>query len=154
LQLAEECLIQAKDYSGLLLLFSSAGNPQGLLKLATVARDAGKNNIAFVCLFVLRRLEDCLQLLCDTQRLPEAAFFAHTYLPSHIAPVLALWKDDLRAKGHPVCCLSIHPIPYPAFYLSICPALPEQKAAEALADPSEYPNLFPDLDIALKVCHK
>lgn len=27
-----------------------------------------------------------------------------------------------------------------------------QKAAEALADPSEYANLFPDLDLALKVC--
>lgn len=66
-QLAEECMIQAKDYSGLLLLFSSAGNPQGLLKLAAVAREAGKNNITFVCYFLLRRLEDCLQLLCDTQ---------------------------------------------------------------------------------------
>jgi coatomer subunit beta' len=26
-----------------------------------------------------------------------------------------------------------------------------EKAAEALADPSKYPNLFPDLDIALQV---
>ena len=26
-----------------------------------------------------------------------------------------------------------------------------EKAAEALADPAKYPNLFPDLDLALKV---
>lgn len=28
-----------------------------------------------------------------------------------------------------------------------------QKAAEALADPSEYANLFPDLEHALRVCY-
>ena len=30
------------------------------------------------------RLEDCLQLLINTNRIPEAAFFARTYLPSEI----------------------------------------------------------------------
>lgn len=29
-------MIHAKDYSGLLLLFTTAGNPQGLTKLAEV----------------------------------------------------------------------------------------------------------------------
>lgn len=33
-------MIQAKDYSGLLLLFSTAGNPQGLAKLAEVCYSA------------------------------------------------------------------------------------------------------------------
>jgi coatomer subunit beta' len=39
--------------------------------------------------------------------------------------VLALWKNDLKAV--------------------------DEKAADALADPAKYPNLFPDLDVALKV---
>lgn len=67
-----------------------------------MTRTEGKNNITFVCMFLLRRLEECLELLCTTHRLPEAAFFAHTYLPSKVSEVLGLWKQDLAAKGHQV----------------------------------------------------
>eukprot|EP00123_Amoebidium_parasiticum_P009176 comp19305_c0_seq1/m.22166 comp19305_c0_seq1/g.22166 ORF comp19305_c0_seq1/g.22166 comp19305_c0_seq1/m.22166 type:complete len:898 (-) comp19305_c0_seq1:632-3325(-) len=123
--LAEECMIQAKDYGGLLLLFTTAGNVQGLSKLAEVSRQAGRNNVTFVCLFLLQRLEDCLQLLVDTERLPEAAFFAKTYLPSQITRVVQLWKEALTNAGL-------------------------KKAADALADPAEYENLFPDLELALQ----
>jgi len=63
--------------------------------------------------------------LVDTNRLPEAAFLARTYFPSKIESVLELWKKDLSTIN--------------------------EKAAEALADPSKYANLFPDLDIALQV---
>ena len=31
------------------------------------------------------RLEECLELLINTGRIPEAAFFARTYLPSQIS---------------------------------------------------------------------
>lgn len=31
------------------------------------------------------RLEDCVELLCNTGRYPEAAFMARTYLPSHVS---------------------------------------------------------------------
>eukprot|EP00124_Ichthyophonus_hoferi_P003757 Ihof_evm2s349 gene=Ihof_evmTU2s349 len=123
--LAEECMIQAKDYSGLLLLFTTAGNVKGLIKLASVTQENGNNNIAFVCLFLLRRLEDCLALLVTTDRLPEAAFFAKTYLPSHTSAIVQKWKESLMAAGL-------------------------KKSADALADPAEYENLFPDLEFAIK----
>ena len=49
------------------------------------------------------------------------------FLSIAIHSVLELWKTDLKQIN--------------------------EKAAEALADPKKYPNLFPDLDWALQVQH-
>ncbi|THU45313.1 hypothetical protein C4D60_Mb02t16520 [Musa balbisiana] len=111
LEMAEQCLSQAMDLSGLLLLYSALGDAEGINKLASLAKDQGKNNVAFLCLFMLGKLEDCLQLLVESNRIPEAALMARSYLPSKVNP----------------------------------------KAAESLADPEEYPNLFEDWQIALAV---
>jgi coatomer subunit beta' len=70
-------------------------------------------------------VEQCIDLLIETKRVPEACFLSRTYMPSRIEETLALWKKDLATVN--------------------------EKAAEALADPTKYPNLFPDLDVALKV---
>lgn len=51
-------------------------------KLADMSRDAGHNNVSFLSYFMLGETEKCLELLITTGRLPEAAFFARTYLPS------------------------------------------------------------------------
>lgn len=124
LDVAEECLTRAEDLSGLLLLYSSLGNSFGMKKLASLAQKNGKNNVAFVCLFMLGQLEDCLQLLVDSNRIPEAAFMARAYLPSKVSEIVKLWRTDLKKIN--------------------------QKAAESLADPEEYPNLFPDWHWALE----
>ena len=71
------------------------------------------------------QVEQCIDLLIETKRVPEACFLSRTYMPSRIEETLALWKKDLATVN--------------------------EKAAEALADPTKYPNLFPDLDVALKV---
>lgn len=63
--MAEDCLKQANDLSGLLLLYSSLGDAEGITELAALAKEHGKNNVAFLCLFMLGKLEDCLQLLID-----------------------------------------------------------------------------------------
>lgn len=63
--MAEECLKFAMDLSGLLLLYSSFGDSEGISKLATLAKEQGKNNVAFLCLFMLGRLEECLELLVE-----------------------------------------------------------------------------------------
>ena len=55
----------ATDLSGLLLLYSSLGDAEGMSKLASLAKEQGKNNVAFLCLFMLGKLEDCLELLVD-----------------------------------------------------------------------------------------
>ena len=65
LELAEDCLLHGTDLSGLLLLYSSIGDAQGLLKLVSLAREHGKNNIAFLCLFLLGKTEECIQLLLE-----------------------------------------------------------------------------------------
>lgn len=117
--LAQDCLHQAQDFGGLLLLASAAGNAQMVNKLGQTAETAGENNVAFLSYFTLGKLEECLEVLIRTNRLPEAAFFARTYLPSQISRVVGLWKENMSSIS--------------------------AKAAQSLADPTEYENLFPGL---------
>ncbi|PKA57196.1 Coatomer subunit beta'-1 [Apostasia shenzhenica] len=125
LDLAEECLSHALDLSGLLLLYSSLGDAEGITRLASLAKKHGKNNVAFLCLFMLGKLEDCIQLLVESNRIPEAALMARSYLPSKVSEIVEIWRNDLK-KVNP-------------------------KAAESLADPEDYPNLFEDWQVALEV---
>ncbi|CAG2256646.1 COPB2 [Mytilus edulis] len=115
--LAQECLHNANDYGGLLLLATSAGNVGMVAKLAQTAEKSGQNNVAFLSYFSLGRLEECLEVLINTGRLPEAAFFSRTYLPSQVSRVVQLWRENLGSVNN--------------------------KAANSLADPEEYENLFP-----------
>ncbi len=64
-----------------------------------------------MALFLQGKIAACIELLCATNRLPEAALFARSYCPSDVPRIVKLWKEDL-AKSHP-------------------------KAAQALADPTE-----------------
>ncbi|KAF6098981.1 COPI coat complex subunit beta 2 [Phyllostomus discolor] len=117
--LAQECLHHAQDYGGLLLLATASGNASMVNKLAEGAERDGKNNVAFMSYFLQGKLDACLELLIRTGRLPEAAFLARTYLPSQVSRVVKLWRESLSKVN--------------------------QKAAESLADPTEYENLFPGL---------
>ena len=63
-------------------------------------------------------------MLLNTGRLPEAAFFARTYLPSQVSRVVKLWRESLAKVN--------------------------AKAAQSLADPTEYENLFPGLREAFR----
>jgi coatomer subunit beta' len=92
------------------------GNSDGMAALAATAAAAGKTNVAFLALLLCGRVEECLELLISAGRLPEAAFMARTYLPSEVPRLVAMWKDDLKTVS--------------------------VKAAEALADPEKYPNMF------------
>lgn len=115
LELAQECLHHAQDYGGLLLLATSAGNATVMKQVAETADTLGRNNVSFLSYFMLGNLEKCLDILIATNRIPEAAFFARTYLPSKVSMVVNLWRELLKSKN--------------------------QKAS--LADPKDYPNLFP-----------
>lgn len=122
--LAQECLHKAEDFGSLVLLASASGNDTMMQKLAESSKSKGENNISFLSYFVLGKLDDCLQLLIETNRLPEAAFFARTYLPSKITMVVELWREELKKSN--------------------------QKAAQALADPEQYENLFTNYQDTLK----
>lgn len=82
--------------------------------------EQGKNNIAFTCLFELGAMEEAIDLLIKTDRIPEAAMLARTYAPDQISRIVKIWKSGLETKNR-------------------------KKTAESLADPAEYPNLFPEL---------
>merc|ERR1719340_108756 len=122
--LAQECLHRAQDFGGLLLLATSSGNADMVAKLGETASEAGKNNVAFLSHFILGDLERCLDVLIESGRLPEAAFFARTYLPSQVSKVLPQWKEQLAKVS--------------------------EKAGQSLADPKEYTNLFPNFNKSLE----
>ncbi|KAG0345867.1 Coatomer subunit beta' [Podila humilis] len=124
INLAEECFIHAKDLSGLLLIYTSNGNAEGMRRLAHMAKEAGKSNITFACLLSLGEVEECIDILITTERIPEAAMMARTYLPSAVPRVVQLWRESLIVAKR-------------------------SKTAEALADPSEYEDMFPDLHYGL-----
>lgn len=52
--------------------------------------------------FSLPRLDQCLELLIKTNRLPEAAFLARTYLPSQVSRVVKLWRENLAKVNQKV----------------------------------------------------
>lgn len=124
-EVCEAASVASDDLSALLLLYSSIGNLQGMERLCDLAAKGSKTNVAFVANLLLGRVEVCYDLLVSTKRLPEAAFFARTYLPSKLPEVVALWKKDLAAVS--------------------------DAAAKSLADVTANPSLFPDYGIALQV---
>ncbi len=125
LELVEAASLASHDYSDLLLLYSAVGNLTGMERLANAAAEHGKINVAFVANLLTGNVEACAELLVSTKRLPEAAMFVRTYLPSKIDEIVALWKEDLATVS--------------------------ETAAEALATPSSNPEVFPDLGIGLQV---
>ena len=142
------------------------------------AEDQGKQNVAFVCRFLLGQLDACADLLVSCGRLPEAAFFARTYLPSKTSEASAGACCCMRVRlcAHACACAALRCLPgqqrredTPPPAASSQPASPRArassqvvrlwredlarinpKAAESLADPEQYPNLFPGLDEALE----
>lgn len=124
-ELTEACSLSSDDFPGLLLLYSAVGNFEGMEELAKMAQEKGKTNIAFVSHLLTGNVEECANLLIATNRLPEAAFFARTYLPSRVEEIVSLWKKDLSKVS--------------------------ETAANSLADPASNPELFPDSDVALQV---
>jgi len=125
LDLCEAASLASQDYSDLLMLYSAVGNLAGMEKLAEEATANGKTNVGFVAHFLTGNVEACADILVQTKRLPEAALFVRTYLPSKMDEIVAMWKTDLATVS--------------------------ETAAEALATPSQNPELFPDLDIGMQV---
>jgi len=123
--LCEAASLASNDYAGLLLMYSAIGNFSGMEALAKSAEVDGKTNIAFSAYLLTGNVEACVNILISTNRLPEAAFFARTYLPSRVDEIVGLWKTDLAEVS--------------------------ESAAEALISPSDDKASFPDFDIAVQV---
>ena len=96
--------------------------------LGQTASSADKNNVAFLSSFLLGDLENCLETLIKSGRLPEAAFFARTYLPSEVSRVLPLWKSELAKVN--------------------------EKAGQSLADPDKQDSKTPKTNNTLWIIFK
>ena len=124
MDLFEDCALRSDDLSGLLLLYTSTGDAKGMEKLTSLAKEKGRNNVAFMALFYQNRLKECVELLLETQRFTEAALFTRTYLPSMTASVVTLWRADLAKDG--------------------------KRVASRIACPERNKELFPDWDLMLE----
>lgn len=99
LALAEECFTNAKDMGSLLLLHTATNNIDGLRQLTKQADAAASHNVAFSCLWHLRDVDGCIDLLIRTGRLAEAVLFSQTYRPGRCKEVVRLWKAGLEKGG-------------------------------------------------------
>ena len=120
LKLVEECLVHARSFHSLILLASASSDRELMSTIGDQSRNNGQYNIAFVSNFVLGKLDQCLDILIEHQRLPEAAFFARTYFPSQINRVVELWREKLKQINM-------------------------ERVGQSLANPIDYENLFPGL---------
>lgn len=122
--LAKECMEASEDYSGLLTLYAARADREALVALSDKSAGAHRMNTAFLSAFVAGDLERCLNILTESDRIPEAAIFARTYMPSRVAPVVDLWRASMRKAGN-------------------------VRVADALADPVAHGHLFPGFDQSL-----
>jgi coatomer subunit beta' len=114
--LLDECLTKAGDEVGSVLLRAMKGNAAELEELAD-RLEADSKNVAFTAYFAAGQYGRCIDLLLQTGKQPEAAMMARAYAPARMEECARKWKEALTAKG-------------------------EQRIAETIALPSEYPNLF------------
>jgi coatomer subunit beta' len=129
LLLAAECMGRARDYSGLLVLASSSGSSHLMDKLANDAHTANEDNISFFAHLLTGNIDSCLNVLIENDRLPEAAFFAHTYCPTKVPLVVSQWREKASRS---------------------LAGVSQKNIGESLADPIKYENLFPGYDESLK----
>ena len=94
--IAEDCMLKAKDFNGLLLYYSCICNREKLGNLAETAETAGYYNVAYSSYFLLNSLEKCLDILVKSHKYPEAALFCRTYYPSKLAETLDLWNREIN----------------------------------------------------------
>ncbi|ETO24862.1 hypothetical protein RFI_12294, partial [Reticulomyxa filosa] len=80
---AEECAKNSNDLSLLFLLYTSTNDAKGLYAISQMAIEKSRFDIAFNTLFILGRVDDCIELLIKNDRIPEAAFMARSYAPKY-----------------------------------------------------------------------
>ena len=95
---AEKTMKEAHDWNGLLLYYSSIQNRNKLNSFAKDAKEAGMLNVAFSSYFQLNNLNECLNILIESRRYPEATTFARTYFPEKINNVLEMWNKQIEEE--------------------------------------------------------
>ena len=95
---AEKTMKEGHDWNGLLLYYSSIQDRKKLNEFAEESKKAGMFNVSFSSYFQLNNYNECLNILLDSKRLPEAAVFARTYIPSKVDEVIELWNKQIEEE--------------------------------------------------------
>jgi len=96
--IAEDCMLKAKDFNGLLLYYSCICSREKLNDLAQAAETSGYYNVAYSSYFLLNDLDKCLDILVKSHKYAEAALFCRTYFPSKLAETLELWNREINLE--------------------------------------------------------
>jgi len=123
-ELAVEALTKAEDWNGLLLLRATTNDVKELKELVEVTKSKRKHNVAFTAAYLLKDFATCVELLVETNRLPEAALFARSYCPRLLSSIAKQWKKHLQGAG----------------------GAANIRTADQIADPSDYANLFAEVE--------
>ena len=129
---AQLCAQSAGDLSLSLLLLSCIGDKTGLYEVAKQAQQQDQLNIAFLALYIAGDAEACLKLLQDCGKLPEAAFFSLSHLPSFVNDALQAWQEDLRSHKHIAAELLANPKDFGSYSPGLEAAQELEKALEPL----------------------
>lgn len=131
IKLSLECAKAGKDHPTLLLLYTSLGHAEGLAELAQDAEAAGRANVALAARLALSDASGAVDVLRKSGRVADAAIFARAHCPSRAAEATTEWIGHLRARA-------------------ARGDRGAERAAEAIANPAEYANLFDGWELALE----
>lgn len=115
IDLLEQALQKSGDENGLLLLKSCKGNKAEMKQFAETSKNT--KNVSFAAYFASGCYDKCIDILLESGRAPEAALMARTYRPDLMEMCAKKWQELLIEKN-------------------------EKRYADAIALPSQYPNLF------------
>ena len=75
--IAEEAMLNSKDYNSLLLYYTCISNREKLEFLAGKADEDGYTNCAFAAYFEINNIDKCIEILIKNQRIAEATLFCN-----------------------------------------------------------------------------
>ena len=117
IEIAEKALKNCLDFSTLLLLLKARNKTDAIKELCDEAEKAGQLNVAFSAAYITGQHERCTKLLLASNKYAEASYFARSHCPSLTSECVKEWKKHIQ----------------------------NERMADAIADPEEFPDLFDEL---------
>lgn len=118
-EIAQRAFWACDDLNSLLLLGSSIGDRDMLLKVAEASQKAKHFSVAFTASWICSDLRGCISSLVESERFGNALIFAKNYCPSEIEPIMNKWRMYAKRKGF----------------------------GDRLANPSDYPEQYGELSV-------
>ena len=125
--MAIESMWKCKDYSSLLLVYTSRGDQSGLSRLGKVTLHQDIFNIAFSCFYTIGSHSECVDVLVRSGRYSLACMFSRVYIPSRLTALIDLWRSSTRHSR-------------------------DALLLKQISDPIRHSELFPDYKESLRFC--